>query len=129
MSCMFNFTKFERTNAREVDKITVTASNAIGFPTKFYQDQGLKDYKYVVLYYDSQEMAVGIQFTNNEEEKHKFSILKSKQGYGGSIVATSFFKTSSINPKEYHGRYEWQKENLEGVGELYIIKLKPQTSV
>ena len=26
--------------------------------------------------------------------------------------------------KIYYGRYEWEKYNLEGVGEVFVIKLK-----
>ena len=62
--------------------------------------------------------------TNDENEVNKFSILKSKIGYGGSIIARSFFKSCGIDPQKYHGRYDWKKENIEGVGEVYIIELK-----
>lgn len=120
------FQKFEKTNARQEDRITITTSNSIGFPTKFYQDNNLKDLKYVVLYFDKDNMSIGIQFTNNEDEKHKFTILRSNRGYGGAVIATSFFKVNAIDPKIYHGRYEWNKENPEGIGELYVIKLKPR---
>ena len=123
------FQKFEKTNARQEDRITITTSNSIGFPTKFYQDNNLKDLKYVVLYYDKDDLAIGIQFTNSEEEKHKFTILRSNRGYGGAVIATSFFKVNNIDPKIYHGRYEWERQNLEGVGELYVIKLKPRVGV
>lgn len=121
---MFNFQKFEKTNSRFEDRITVTASNSIGFPTKFYQDNNIANYKFVVLYYDKDLKAIGILFTNSDEEKHKFSILRSKKGYGGSIVATSFFKTYGIDTKLYHRRYNWEKVNQEGIGELFVIKLQ-----
>lgn len=121
---MFNFQKFEKTNSRFEDRITVTASNSIGFPTKFYQDNNIGNYKSVVLYYDKDQKAIGILFTNSDEEKHKFSILKSKKGYGGSIVATSFFRTYGIDTKFYHRRYNWEKVNQEGIGELFVIKLQ-----
>ena len=126
---MANFQKFERTNSRQENRITVTMSNSIGFPTKFYQDQILKDFKYAVLYYDPLEMIVGIQFTNSDEEKHKFSILRSKKGYGGAIVATSFFKFYNIDLIKYHNRYEWKKESAENIGELFTIKLTPRLEI
>lgn len=124
---MFNFQKFEKTNSRYEDRITVTASNSIGFPTKFYQDNNIADYKSVVLYYDKDQKAIGILFTNSDEEKHKFSILKSKKGYGGSIVATSFFKTYGIDTKLYHRRYKWEKVNQEGIGDIFVIQLQAET--
>lgn len=120
----FSFVKFEKTNQRFEDRITVTTSNSFGFPTKFFKDQNLSEYKYAVIYYDLNNKAVGINFNSNDEEKHKFSILKSKKGYGGSIVATSFFKTYNIDPKIYHGKYNWEKKEQEGIGTIYIIILK-----
>lgn len=119
---MFNFKKFEGTNSRFEDRITVTKSKSIGFPTKFYQDNNLSNYKYVVLYYDVDQKAIGIQFTNSAEEKHKFSIAKSIK-YGGGIVATSFFRTHKIDTAIYRGRYNWEKVPQDGIGDLFVIKL------
>lgn len=120
----YQWKKFERTKSRLEDRITVTKSRAFGFPTKFYQDNGLANFKYVVLYYVELEKAVGFLFTNSEEEKFKFSLLRSGNNYGGSIIATSFFKSNNLDPKKYYGRYLWEKLNQEGIGELYVIKLQ-----
>ena len=86
----------------------------------------MRSYKYVTLYYDEVEKALGIQFANDETEKHKFSLIKNNKGYGGSIVATSFFKVNGIDAKVYKNRYPWEKLAQEGIGELYVIKLKPR---
>ncbi len=40
----------------------------------------------------------------------------------------SFLKTHNIDPKIYYGRYEWEKYNLEGVGNIFVIKLKERES-
>lgn len=118
------FVKFEETNKRQEDRITVTGHSSFGFPTKFYNDNKINEYKYVTLFFDQEINEVGFYFHNDETEKHKFSILKSKQGFGGSIVASSFFKNKNLDSKIYRGRYEWKKLNQEGVGEMYVIKLK-----
>ncbi len=118
-----SFKKFEKTRARLENRITITSSNSFGFPQKFYQDNHIQDFKYVMLFYDENNKAVGFQFTNDEEEGHKFTLIKSKQGYGAAIVATSFFKTYELEPKKYKGRYAWEKKNYEGIGELYVIRL------
>lgn len=86
----------------------------------------MENYKYVILYYDEGEKVLGIQFSSDEQEKHRFSLIKSKQGYGASIVATSFFKVNGIDAKVYKNRYTWEKVAQEGIGELYVIKLKPR---
>lgn len=118
------FVKFENQNSRFEDRITITTSNSFGYPRKFFNENNINQFKYVVLYFDPEQKNIGFLFTNDEQEKHKYSIIKSKQGYGGSIVATSFFKTNNIDPRKYHGKYNYEKTNLEGVGELFVIKLK-----
>ena len=118
------FQKFENTNKRQENRITVTGHSSFGFPTKFYQDNSIDQYKFVTLFFDDAENKVGFQFHNNDEEKHKFTIMKSKSGYGGSIIATSFFKNKNLDSKKYRGRYEWEKANLPEVGEIFAIKLK-----
>lgn len=119
----YKFQKFVGRNVRLEYRITITRSHSIGFPTKFYKDNGIKSFKYVVLFWDVENHAIGLHFTNDEGETNKFAILHSKAGYGGSIVARSFFRSYGIDPKIYHGRYEWEKYLIEGVGEAFVIKL------
>lgn len=119
----YNFKKFEGFGTKTDNRITITRSNSIGLPKKFHSDNKIKKYKHAVLYWDRQNEAVGILFTNDEQEKHKFSIMHSDK-YGGSIAAVSFFKKCDIDPKIYYGKYDWKKENIEGVGELFVINLK-----
>lgn len=119
----YKFIKFEGRNARLEDRITVTKSESIGFPTKFYKDNNIGNFKYVVLFYDQEKKAIAIQFTNDLVEKNKFAIIKSAQGYGGAVVARSFFKSLGLEAKKYAGRYDWEKTNIEGIGEVFVIKL------
>lgn len=121
----YRFKKFENVRVRLENRITITKSNSIGLPMKFYQDNGIKNFKYAVLFWDEGNRAIGIYFTNGEKEGSKFTVIHS-QKYGGSIVARSFFRTHNIDPKIYHGRYEWEKYNLEGIGEIFVIKLRKQ---
>lgn len=120
----YKLKKFEGRNIRLEDRITVTKSYSIGFPTKFYTDNGVKDFNYATLFWDSENKAIGINFTNDENEKNKFKVIHSKIGYGGSIVMRSFFRSYNIDPKLYHGRYEWEKYPLENTGDVFVIKLK-----
>lgn len=120
----YKFEKFEKKNVRQERRITVRKSNSLGFPTKFYEENGIENFKYVVLFWDEKNKAIGIYFTNNEEEENKFKIIRSPKGYGGSVVTTSFFKTYNINPEVYAGRYEWEKCEEEGVGNLFVIELR-----
>lgn len=124
MDMDFKFQKFERTNSRYEDRITVTKTNSFGFPTRFYKTNNIDQYKFAVLYYDPEQNGVGIGFTNSEEEKHKFTIIKSKKGFGGSIIATSFFKTYNIDASKYQGRYQWEIKEYPDTGKLFVIVLK-----
>lgn len=118
----YQFKKFEKRNSRLETRITITKSNSIGLPTKFSEDNKIKGYKYGVLYFDKDSKAIGIHFTNSEEESNKFSIIKSDK-YGASIVALSFFKVNDIDTRKYHGRYNWKIIEIENIGKLYVIEL------
>lgn len=120
----FSWKKFDNLHARLEDRITVTKTGAIGFPTKFYEDNNIKEYKFIVVYYDESRNALGIHFTADENEKSKFAIAHSKQGYGGSAIVRSFFKVSRIDPKRYYGRYNFSIAEEEGIGKLYVFQLK-----
>lgn len=126
MDQQFSFKKFQNTNKRYEDRITVTGTNAFGFPTKFYRDNKIDECKYVVLYYDDVNKAVAFQFTNSEEEKYKFTMIKSDK-YGASINATSFFKENNLDSKKFKGRYKWTRKEYPEEGVLYIIQLKENT--
>jgi len=118
----YNFKKFEQRNIRLESRITITKSNSLGLPTKFTEDNGVKQFNYAVLFYDSNLKAIGIQFTNDETESNKFSLIKSDK-YGASIVARSFFKVNDIDTKKYHGRYNWKIVEIENIGKLFVIEL------
>ena len=119
----YNFEKFKGRNVRLENRITITKSNSIGFPQKFYKDNKIKDFQFAVLYWDNSNKAIGIYFTNDEDEKNKFSIMHSKIGYGGSITARSFLKTYNIDLEKHHGRYEWDKVKIDEDKEIFVIKL------
>lgn len=117
----YNFEKFSSTGGKYETRISLTASRSFGFPMKFYVENGIGKYKYVVLFYDREKKAVGLKFTSDEEEPHKYSIIKSDK-YGGSIVATSFFKKYDLDPKKYKRKYEWEKVKTD-FGTLFVIEL------
>jgi hypothetical protein len=124
-----SFEKFQNRHTRLEERITITkSSNSIGFPSHFYHENRIKDFKYAVLFWDAADNAIGIHFTNDEsEKKNAFLIARSKEGYGGSISAKSFFRHYKIDPKIYHGRYEWKKRTEDGVGELFVFALKARS--
>ena len=117
----YDFKRFESTGGRYEMRISLTGSRSFGFPTMFYEENKIAKYKYVVLYYDEKQKAVGIKFTADKEEPHKFTLIKSKK-YGASIVATSFFKKYKLDPKKYKRKYNWKKVRTD-FGILFVIEL------
>jgi len=124
----YSFKKFDEKNLRLENRITITKkSHSIGFPTQFYNENQISKFKYVVIYYDGEKKAIALHFTNDENEKNRFVIHHSKDGYGGSIAVRSFMKLRDIDPEKYHGRYDWKLDQIEGVGTVYIIQLVDKT--
>lgn len=118
------FEKFENRHTRVEERITLTRSNSIGFPSRFYHDNNIKDFKYAVLFWNADTKEIGILFTNEEsEKKNGFAIARSKEGYGGSVVARSFFRHYKIDPNVYYGRYAWTKSTEAGIGDIFVIRL------
>jgi len=122
----YNFKKHEDVHGRFENRISITGVHSFGFPTKFYEDNKLKDYKYVVLFWDAENKAIGLQFSNNEEEKSKLTLVRSSK-YGASLSAKSFFTKNDIDSKKHKGRYEWKKVQVPNVGEMFVIELKEKT--
>ena len=126
----FNFKKYEKVNARFENRVTITLSRSFGFPARFCQDNKLDMFKYVVLYFDEENKAIGFCFTSDALEKNKYSLIRSKKGYGALVVASSFFKNYKLDPKKYRGKYEPKRKNITGIGRLFIINLKDkETSI
>lgn len=118
------FEQFSNTHQRLESRITITKTFSFGFPTKFFQDQQITTFQYAILYYNPTIKAVAIHFTNDEQKQHKLKIIKTSKGMGAGINATAFFKTYDIDPIKYHGKYDWEKEEMPGVGSVYVIFLK-----
>lgn len=124
----FKFEKFTDVGKRFEDRISVTRNRAIGLPTQFYRQNNIKGFKYGVLFYDGSRNAIGIKFTNEENEAGKISINHSND-YGGHILANSFFKANRINTKRFSGRYDYKKKKLRDLGieedgDIFVIQLK-----
>ncbi|SRR5260221_3823474 len=119
--------KFTNVNKRREERLTITRSGSIGFPSQFYLDNQIANFKFTVLYYDEEQKKIGLQFTSDENEKDKISIVHDKNGHGGYVLARNFFKTYKIDPNNFAGRYEYLKENDPAIGEMLTIKLLERT--
>jgi len=118
----YNFHKFNRENILGDTRISLTRASALRFSSGFYKANSLSEYKYVALFFDKENEAIGIQLTN-KPEKGAFKITTEGKNGAGSVSIVSFLKVNKIDPKLYHGRYDWHKETIEGIGEIFIIDL------
>jgi hypothetical protein len=123
-----SFTKFTATNSKYETRLSISRSNSIGIPTQFYRDERVADYRFAVLYYDPEETRIAVRFTNDETEKGRFSITKSRD-HGGTVVAASFFRGNKIDAKSVYGKYEPVKAGgpeigVDEPGTFYVISLK-----
>lgn len=119
----FDWVKFEEAGKRHENRITITKGGTIGFPTQFYNQHGIKAFKYVILYFSPTENAIGIELSNDETERSKLRISHSDQGYGASVNARTFFRFNNIDYIVNSGKYEWSKDSLGEKG-LFVIRLK-----
>jgi len=99
-------------------KVSIRKSGMFGFNNALIKKYKLKNYKYVVLYFDAEKKIVGFKFTNddNEEGIYKLSIGEKSASFSGK----SFLDYYGINfnsIKRYDA--EWDNKN-----EMLIIKLK-----
>jgi hypothetical protein len=119
----YNFVRFEEKHGRYENRISITGNYSIGLPTKFYNDNKLKDYKFVVLFWDVESRAIGIQFTSDEAEKGAIKIAHTDK-YGASVAVKSFFTKHDIDTKKAKGRYDWEKVDDPDIGGIFVIKIK-----
>ncbi|OGK29058.1 hypothetical protein A3B50_00720 [Candidatus Roizmanbacteria bacterium RIFCSPLOWO2_01_FULL_40_42] len=122
----FSWEKYEKRNQKFVDAITVTKTGSIGLPKHFYNLHKINQFKYITLFFDKSQKALGIKFSNDDsEKKSSFKINPSEHGYGANIIARSFFKTYNLDTLLYYGKYPYEiDESNAEIGNLYVIKLK-----
>lgn len=121
-----NLKKFEEYGSKISRKISLNKSYSFGLPPTFYKEQGISNYSHAYLYYDESQKVIGIQFVKiaDGEKGVKIATYGKGDDMGATIIARSFFNKYNIDPKKYNGKYDYNKENMEGVGELYLFQLK-----
>lgn len=116
----FNFVKFDGYYSRGDNKIGINKSGLVRLSSGFCRDTDIKKFKFVVLYYDKDNNAVAFKFTNIKEDGR---LKVTVDGTGATVSASKFLKANNLNLRSYFRRYEWEKKNLPGIGEVFIIRL------
>ncbi len=123
MAEKFDFKLFKNVGTRRgTYTISLTKDCAFGFNSGFYQQENVKDYKYVKLSFDENKKAVGFQFTNNKNENGIWKITHGKNS--ATVVARSFFNAFFIDPADYSGKYKPDTYKDSKLGKLFYIILK-----
>ena len=115
------FEKFSGYGSKISRKISITKSFSFGIPPDFYKENGLEQFNNVAIFYNKEEGVIGLHFNNEEGYK----INKNGQGErkGASFVARSFFNAYGLDSTKYKGRYNVEKIQKDGIGDLYLVKI------
>lgn len=116
--------KFERYTGnvpRGDTRIAINRSGLIRLSSGFCRASNVLTFKYTVLFYDKINNAIAFKFTNHKEE----GVLRiTKDRAAATLAATSFIKLNGLNLRSYFKRYDWEKQNVPDIGEVFIINLR-----
>ncbi len=125
---IFSFEQFKGVGSKLSSySISITTNASFGLNSGFYNAEKIKEFSYVMLFYDKSKKTIGFLFTNSKSsEKGTFKITHGNNS--GYINARTFFM--SIFPgnldevKKYTYRYTPKTYSDEKIGKLYYITLK-----
>ena len=119
------FKRFERTGARGyTPKLSIWTSGQIGINQGAIDRYKLDKYGFIVLYYDSDNKKIGLEFTNDGAEKGTIKLITRPTG-GYSFSARSFLGINDIDyseTKQYDLYYD--KDNNLYVADLALYENK-----
>ena len=121
------FQQFQKTGVK-LGKNIIGIMRSLGFTFSagFYHRNNVKNYKYVVLFYNPENgRSIGFAFTNSEDVKGKFKLTKSERDTSGSVTCVSFFNNFNLakNIDEIAGKYEPKETEHPFFDKMYYIKL------
>lgn len=116
----YNFIKFNGVYPRGDSKIGFQKSGLIRLSSGFCRVTDIKKYKYVIMYFDDNNRAIALKFTDLKEDGR---LKVTHDGTGATISATSFLKTNNLMLRSYFKRYDWKKLTLPEIGEVFVIEL------
>lgn len=116
----YSFTRFDGVHQRGDNKIAINRGGLIRLSVGFCRVTNVRDFKYVVLFYDSNNKAIAFKFTVNQA-MGALKLTKDKASL--TISAKLFFMMNNLEEKNCLGRYQWQKLSLPNIGEVYVIEL------
>ena len=116
----YNFVKYKGKYLRGDNKISIQKSGLVRLSSGFCRITNAMNYKYSVLFFDSSKRAIAFKFTNEREEG---ALKVTKDRNAATISAKSFMSANHLSSRSYFRRYDWVKQNISEIGEVFIIEL------
>ena len=118
----YNFKKFIGVGSRAGSYFISFNKSGFMISSGLYMKEKIKDFSKIVLYYDPEKKAVGIEFTKDNSAEGSFALIHGNKGTTGSISARSFIVTHDLNKPEYFGKKVPKKIDYQG-SEIFVIYL------
>lgn len=122
MSYKYNLKRFVRIGSRVGSYFISFNKSGFMISSGFYLKEKIRAFSKVVLYFDSEKKAVGIEFTNDSDAEGSFALIHGNKRTTGSISARSFVVTYDLNKPEYFGRKYPKKIDYQG-SNIFVIDL------
>lgn len=126
MSNIIDFGKpFQGKNKRfGRNTISITKADGFGFNSGFYFRNNIKDFKYVLLFFQKEQSLIGFQFLNDGKIPGVLKITHEPRGNSGSVTASAFISAYDINVEESAGKYPVKDYKDSKQGKIFYISLK-----
>jgi len=119
MSKQYKFIKFQGVYHRGDTRIGINKSGLVRLSSGFCRTTNVKYFKYAVLFYDETNKAIAFKFTNTLEDG---ALRITADDTAAAVSAKAFMSTNNLNLSDWAGRYDWDKLNIKGIGEVYIVE-------
>ncbi len=117
-----NFERFTSTGGRFNYTISLNRSGGFSFNSGFYKKHELKNFSYVILFFDRKINAVAFSFVKKQaKESLKISHTKNATAY---VRSNSFVSAYEIKPKIFAGQYRPREHRTEEGEKLFYILLE-----
>lgn len=118
-----NFEQFTKTGTKlSNNNISISKAHSFGFNSGFYHRNNIKNFKFVVLFYNKQENSIGFLFSNDELDG-KFTVTHSENRTSGGVTCRSFFSNYDLKCGEMAGQYLPQEISHPNFGKMFVIDL------
>lgn len=114
------FKKYEGGFPRGSMKISINRPGVLRLSSAFCRLTNITKYEYAELFYNESTNAIGFHPTHELQEGAS-KITKDKKA--AAISISLFLRANNLDVKKYFGKYDYSKQILADIGDLYIIEL------